>query len=30
MNSAALQFILKDDLEKKGYGEYLQLFKKSQ
>jgi methionine-R-sulfoxide reductase len=29
MNSAALRFIAKDDLEKEGYGEYLQLFKKS-
>jgi peptide methionine sulfoxide reductase msrA/msrB len=30
MNSAALRFIPKDDLEKEGYGEYLKLFKKSQ
>ena len=30
MNSAALRFIAKDDLEKEGYGEYLKLFKKSQ
>ncbi len=28
MNSAALRFIAKDDLEKQGYGEYLKLFKK--
>jgi len=27
MNSAALRFIHKDDLEKEGYGEYLKLFK---
>jgi methionine-R-sulfoxide reductase len=27
MNSAALRFIPKDDLEKDGYGEYLNLFK---
>ncbi|OGW51709.1 MAG: peptide-methionine (R)-S-oxide reductase [Nitrospirae bacterium RBG_13_43_8] len=27
MNSAALRFIPKEDLEKKGYGEYLKLFK---
>jgi len=27
MNSAALRFIPKDDLEKEGYGEYLTLFK---
>jgi len=26
MNSAALRFIPKDDLEKKGYGRYLKLF----
>lgn len=26
MNSAALRFILKEDLEKEGYGEYLKLF----
>lgn len=26
MNSAALRFIPKDDLEKEGYGEYLRLF----
>jgi len=30
MNSAALRFIPKEDLRKKGYGEYLKLFKKSQ
>jgi methionine-R-sulfoxide reductase len=30
MNSAALRFILKEDLEKEGYGKYLKLFKKSQ
>ena len=28
MNSAALRFIPKDDLEKEGYGEYLKLFRK--
>lgn len=28
MNSAALRFIPKEDLEKEGYGEYLRLFKK--
>ena len=28
MNSAALRFIPKEDLEKEGYGEYKQLFKK--
>ena len=28
MNSAALRFIPKEDLEKDGYGEYLKLFKK--
>jgi peptide methionine sulfoxide reductase msrA/msrB len=28
MNSAALRFIPKEDLEKEGYGEYLKLFKK--
>jgi peptide methionine sulfoxide reductase msrA/msrB len=28
MNSAALRFIPKDDLEKEGYGEYLKLFDK--
>lgn len=28
MNSAALRFISKEDLEKEGYGEYLNLFKK--
>jgi peptide methionine sulfoxide reductase msrA/msrB len=28
MNSAALRFIPKEDLEKEGYGEYLNLFKK--
>jgi methionine-R-sulfoxide reductase len=27
INSAALRFIHKDDLEKEGYGEYLELFK---
>jgi len=27
INSAALRFIPKDDLEKEGYGEYLKLFK---
>ena len=27
MNSAALRFIPKEDLEKEGYGEYLKLFK---
>jgi hypothetical protein len=26
MNSAALRFIPKEDLEKEGYGEYLKLF----
>jgi hypothetical protein len=26
MNSAALRFISKEDLEKEGYGEYLKLF----
>ncbi|MDH4220946.1 MAG: peptide-methionine (R)-S-oxide reductase, partial [Candidatus Aminicenantes bacterium] len=26
INSAALRFIPKDDLEKEGYGEYLKLF----
>lgn len=30
MNSAALRFIPKEDLEKEGYGEYLKLFKKQQ
>ena len=30
MNSAALRFILKENLEKEGYGEHLKLFKKSQ
>jgi methionine-R-sulfoxide reductase len=30
MNSAALRFIPKEDLEKEGYGNYLTLFKKSQ
>ncbi|MFI5329815.1 MAG: peptide-methionine (R)-S-oxide reductase MsrB [Desulfobaccales bacterium] len=30
MNSAALRFIPKEDLEKKGYGQYLQLFAKQQ
>jgi methionine-R-sulfoxide reductase len=30
MNSAALRFIPKEDLEKEGYGNYLKLFKKSQ
>jgi methionine-R-sulfoxide reductase len=29
MNSAALRFIPKEDLEKKGYGEYRKLFEKS-
>jgi methionine-R-sulfoxide reductase len=29
MNSAALRFIPKEDLEKEGYGEYKQLFDKS-
>jgi methionine-R-sulfoxide reductase len=29
MNSAALRFIPKEDLEKEGYGEYLKLFEKS-
>ena len=29
MNSAALRFIPKEDLEKQGYGEYLRLFKKN-
>jgi peptide methionine sulfoxide reductase msrA/msrB len=28
MNSAALRFISKEDLEKEGYGEYLRLFVK--
>ena len=28
MNSAALRFIPKEDLEKEGYGEYLKLFNK--
>ncbi|HRT61202.1 MAG TPA: peptide-methionine (S)-S-oxide reductase MsrA [Syntrophales bacterium] len=28
MNSAALRFILREDLEKEGYGEYLRLFQK--
>jgi hypothetical protein len=28
MNSAALRFIPKEDLEKEGYGEYLRLFEK--
>ncbi|MMZ63382.1 Peptide methionine sulfoxide reductase MsrB [compost metagenome] len=27
INSAALRFVAKEDLEKEGYGEYLQLFK---
>jgi peptide methionine sulfoxide reductase MsrB len=26
MNSAALRFIPKEDMEKEGYGEYLKLF----
>jgi hypothetical protein len=26
MNSAALRFIPKEDLEKEGYGEYLRIF----
>ncbi len=30
MNSAALRFIPKEDLEKEGYGEYLKLFVKKQ
>ena len=30
MNSAALRFIPKEDLEKEGYGEYLKLFDKKQ
>jgi len=29
MNSAALRFIPKEDLEKEGYGEYLKLFQKT-
>jgi hypothetical protein len=28
MNSAALRFIPKEDLEKEGYGEYVKLFGK--
>jgi len=28
INSAALRFIPKEDLEKEGYGEYLKLFEK--
>jgi peptide methionine sulfoxide reductase MsrB len=28
MNSAALRFIPKENLEKEGYGEYLKLFEK--
>ncbi|MBP7526990.1 MAG: peptide-methionine (R)-S-oxide reductase MsrB [Syntrophorhabdaceae bacterium] len=28
MNSAALRFVPKDDLEKEGYGEYVKLFEK--
>lgn len=28
LNSAALRFIPKEDLEKEGYGEYLKLFTK--
>ena len=28
INSAALKFIAKEDLEKSGYGQYLSLFKK--
>jgi peptide methionine sulfoxide reductase msrA/msrB len=28
MNSAALRFIPREDLEKEGYGRYLTLFKK--
>jgi hypothetical protein len=28
MNSAALRFIPKEDLEKEGYGEYRRLFEK--
>jgi peptide methionine sulfoxide reductase MsrB len=27
MNSASLRFIVKEDLEKEGYGQYLKLFK---
>jgi methionine-R-sulfoxide reductase len=27
MNSAAMKFISKEDMEKEGYGEYLKLFK---
>jgi peptide methionine sulfoxide reductase msrA/msrB len=30
INSAALRFIAKEDLEKEGYGEYLKLFEKAQ
>ncbi len=30
INSAALRFIAKDDLEKEGYGEYLKLFSKKE
>ena len=30
MNSAALRFIPKEDLEKEGYGDYLKLFERSQ
>ena len=29
MNSAALRFIPKEDLEKEGYGEYVKLFEKA-
>lgn len=29
INSAALRFISKDDLEKEGYGQYAELFKKN-
>ena len=29
MNSAALRFIPKEDLEKEGYGEYLKLLTKN-
>jgi hypothetical protein len=30
MNSAALRFIPKEDLEKEGYGKYLKLFARNQ
>jgi len=26
MNSAAMKFIAKEDLEKQGYGEYMEMF----